>query len=164
MNVSPIELNCALSMYNFVNSITVPAPASIAIVSNKPNPIRPIGSTVTLTCTVELSPAVDVPVTVNIHLSDPAGSPLNTTLPLVSGSSYTTTAMISSFGRNQSGIYTCTMNTSSTLTSPFITSSKTRFGTFRITAGELKVVIYNHLFSGFPFLRCVLVSEGSSVC
>ena len=108
-----------------LNLITVPAPASIAIVSNKPNPIRPVESTVTLTCTVKLSPAVDVPVMVNIHLSDPAGSPLNITLPVVSESSYTTTAMISTFGRNQSGIYICTVNTTSILTFPFITSSKT---------------------------------------
>ena len=117
--------------------ITVPAPASIKLTSNKPNPIRPVGSDITVTCTIILSPAVDVPVTVNINLSDPAGRTLTTTTPAVSGSTHTTTAMISSFGRNQSGIYTCEVNTSTTLTPSFITDGKTRFETFRITAGEL---------------------------
>ena len=83
---------------------------------------------------------MDIPVTVNINLSDPAGRTLTTTAPAVSGSTHTTTAMISSFGRNQSGIYACKVNTSTTLTPSFITDGKTRFETFRITAGELIVL------------------------
>ena len=107
---------------------------------NKPNPIRPVGSIVTLTCTVELSPAVDVPVTVNVQLSDPAGSPLTTTPPSVSGSTYITTTMISSFGREQSGVYTCAVNAATTSTTSFITGSKVGFGTARITIGEIMQV------------------------
>ena len=120
-----------------IHSITVPAPTSIIIRSSKPNPIRPVGSDVNVTCTAVLSPAVDVPVTVDIQLSDPAGRTLTTTTPSISGSNYTTSAMVSSFGRNQSGNYTCTVNTSSTLASSFIAGSKIKFETLRITAGEL---------------------------
>ena len=132
---------------------TVPAPESIATVSNKPNPIRPIGSTVTLTCIVELSPAVDVPVNVNIQLRDPAGRTLTTTLPLASGSSYTTTTMISSFGRNQSGIYTCTVNVSPILASPFIIDRQIASeAAIRVTAGEIKLVwIQCNIVQFFPF-------------
>ena len=98
------------------------------IVSNQTNPIRPIGSAVLLTCTVELSLAVDVPVTVNnIHLSDPAESSLTTTTPSVSGSTYTTTATISSFGREQSGTYTCTVS---------IGSSGSWSATKKVTVGK----------------------------
>lgn len=111
------------------------------MMTDKSNPVRPIGSAVTLSCTVELSPLVDVPVTVNILLSDRAGRTLATTTPSVSGSSktYTTRVMISSFGREQSGGYTCTANTSSesAAISPFINGSQTGSETARITVGKI---------------------------
>ena len=81
----------------------VPTPISVILTSDPVSPIRPVGSVVTLTCTVELSPAVDVPVTVNVQLSDPAGSLLTTTTPSISDSTYNSTATVSSFGKNQSG-------------------------------------------------------------
>ena len=78
------------------------------ITSTPASPIRPARSTVTLTCIVELSPAVGVPVNMTIWLNDPAGRTLTTTTPSVSGFTYTIITMITSFGRNQSGEYTCT--------------------------------------------------------
>ena len=51
----------------------VPAPTSVMLSSSIPNPIPPFGSDVTLTCAVELSPAVDVPVTVNTVLTTDEG-------------------------------------------------------------------------------------------
>ena len=90
--------------------------------SSKPSPIRPVGSVVTLTCTVELSPAVDVPVTVNTVWTGPSGfMTSDTTQSIRNATNYTTTAMISSFGRDQSGVYTCTVTVSSM--SPLLTSS-----------------------------------------
>ena len=105
----------------------------IRISTNQTNPlmIRPIGSTVTLTCTADLDPAIDVPVTVNIQLSDPAGSPLSTTTPSVSGSTYTTAAIISSFGRSDSGVYNC-----SAVVSPSFLSISSQSETLRVTTGE----------------------------
>ena len=64
------------------------------ITSNPASPIRPIGLAVTLICTVVLSPLVDVPVTVAIYLSDPAGTPLTTTSPSVYGSTGPTVAQL----------------------------------------------------------------------
>ena len=116
--------------------ITVPAPVSIVISSNKPNPIRPVGSAVTLNCIVVLSPAIDVLVSVNISLSDPAGRTLTATTPSVSGTTYTTSTAVDSFGRNQSGIYACTASINSTIISPFIIGSQLRTETARITTGE----------------------------
>ena len=101
---------------------TVSAP-SLKISSNIPNPIRPIGSAVTLTCTVELSPAVDIPVTVNTVWSGPAEfMTVNTAQPdMGSTTTYTSIAMVNSFGRDQSGNYTCKV-TVGTMSSYFIES------------------------------------------
>ena len=89
---------------------------------------------VTMTCTVELSPAIDVPITVNIHLSDPAGRTLTTTTPAVSGSNYTAIAMVNSFGRNESGNYTCTADIASS--SLFFTNSGSKSTMAHVTVGE----------------------------
>ena len=115
----------------------------IRISTDQANPlmVRPIGSTVTVTCTADLDPAIDVPVTVNIQLRDPAGSPLITTSPSVSGSSYTTAATISSFGRSDSGVYTCTTTVSSSPSNPFLSNSSSRSETFRVTTGEAIVTV-----------------------
>ena len=51
-----------------------PVPNPMVVVSSDPvSPIWPVGSDVNLTCTVELSPAVDVPVTVNTVWTGPDG-------------------------------------------------------------------------------------------
>ena len=115
-------------------SHTVPAPLSVLVTSNKANPIRPIGSNVTLTCRVELSPAVDVPVTVNIQLTDPTGQSLAATTPSMDGSTYTSTSNISSFGRSKSGDYTCTSSVTSSL--PYLINSGTKSATLKLTLGE----------------------------
>ena len=92
-----------------------------------------------MTCIVELSMAVDVPVTVNIQLSDPAGSPLNTTTPSVSGSNYSSMSTISSFGRDESGNYTCMADiTSSSL---FFTNSDSKSTMVNFTVGEKGIFI-----------------------
>ena len=81
----------------------------VEITSSPASPIRPVGSTVTLTCTVDLSPLVNVPVIVNVQISGPAGvtiTPLTNSV-MVNTTRYTSTSMVSSFGRNQSGEYNC---------------------------------------------------------
>ena len=98
--------------------------------------VRPVGSTVTLTCMADLDPAVDVPVTVNIQLSDPAGRTLTTITPSVSGSTYTTTATISSFERSDSGLYTCSATVSPSPPNSFLSDSSSRSKTLRVTTGE----------------------------
>ena len=87
----------------------VPVPESVYITSDPRSPIRPVGSNVTLICTVELSPAVDVPVSVNTVWTGPDGFKRNIAAEPVMGSNTThaSTTMIRSFGRTESGNYTC---------------------------------------------------------
>ena len=99
--------------------ISVPNPM-VVISSDPVSPVRPVGSDVTLICTVELSPAVDVPVTVNTLWTGPDGVTL---VPVME--SLTSTAIVSSFGRDQSGVYTCMATVRST--SVFITDSSSQF-------------------------------------
>ena len=113
----------------------VPAPTSVSVTSNPVSPIRPIGSTVTVTCTMVWSASVDVSVTVNTMLTGPgiAGSVNRVAQREGSTTNYISTAMVSSFGRAQSGVYTCTATV--TPTSPFFTSNSAS-GTARVTVGE----------------------------
>ena len=68
------------------------------------------------------SEVVNIPVSVDVQLINPAGRSLSTsTPPSESGSNYTTTAMISSFGSGESGTYQCRATVSATVTSTFIT-------------------------------------------
>ena len=93
-----------------------------------------IGTTFTLTCAVELSPAMDIAVTVNVQLSDPSGRTLATTPPAVSGSTYTFTTTIVIVTLAQSGAYTCAASLNST--SPFLTSSQLTTEQTTIMAGD----------------------------
>ena len=102
----------------------VPGMIYVNISSDPVGPVLPFGSAVTLTCTVELSPAGYVPVTVNTVWTGPDGFMTNTSTaqPVMgSNTAYTSVVVVSSFGRNQSGNYTCTATVSST--TPFLLSS-----------------------------------------
>ena len=90
------------------------------------------GSDVTLTCTVDLDPAVDVPVTVNTVWTGQNGFMESRMAQLAMGNTIST-AMVSSFGRDQSGVYTCTATVSST--SSFISSSMAS-KSIRVTSGK----------------------------
>ena len=102
--------------------------------------MQPIGSAVTLNCTVhvELSPAVDVPVTVNTVWTGPAGFMTTIKVPVIDGTTtYTSTAMIISLGRNQSGVYTCTATLHSMVT---MTYSNATVDSYRVTTGEITLI------------------------
>ena len=121
-----------MTLFSF---ISVPNP-TVTVTSDQPNPIGSVGANVTLTCIVELSPAVDVPVTVNTEWTGPYWfRTTNTAQPVIgSTTTYTSTAMVSSFGRDQSGDYTCTATVSST--SSLLTSSGSHSGTTNVIVGE----------------------------
>ena len=93
------------------------------------------GSSPTLTCTVELSLVVDVPVTVNTEWMGPAGVSLTPANPvpamMESPTRYTSTVMVDAA---RSGDYTCqAMVTSS---SQFTTGSGIMSGTAVVNVGE----------------------------
>ena len=147
------------SMYLITNNHfipnAVPGPTNVILSSSTPNPIRPIGSTVTLTCTIhimELNPTVDVAMTVNAVIwqwSGPArGSflPINSSQPVIGDTTtYTFTTMISSFGRNQSGLYACLATLHSALTNNYIDESFGRAYIVTITSG--KILLRNIIIS-----------------
>ena len=72
---------------------------------------------------------MDVPVTVNTEWTGPDGFMTNNTAILESNTTYTYTsiAMVSSFGKDKSGNYTCTATISSN--SSFLTNNSTQSGT-----------------------------------
>ena len=98
--------------------------------------VRPIGSDVTLTCMADLDPEIDIAVIANIQLRAPAGSPPITATPSVSGSTYSRTATISSFGRDESGVYTCSATVTPSPPNSFISDSTLQSVTLRVTTGE----------------------------
>ena len=119
--------------------LLVPRPTAIRISTNQVNRlmVRPIGSSVTLMCMADLDSAVDVPVTVNIQLRDPAERILTATTPSVSGSTYSSMATISSFGRTDSGVYTCTVTVSPSPSNSFLSGGGSLSATLRVTTGEI---------------------------
>ena len=134
--------------------MAVPAPTSITLSTNIPNHtiVPPFGSNVILACAVELTsgPAmIDVALNVTFELfrKDPPGPALTTTPPSVSGSTHTTTAVIDSFGRSDSGDYTCRVNISVTSTNAFIDdSTSTVSSTLRVTIGKIFSMNNNYQF------------------
>ena len=109
--------------------------------------IRPIGTGVNLICTVELSPFADVPVTVTTEWTGPdefSETTSDTAQPVMgSNTIYTSTAMISSFGRGKSGSYKCIVNVSSV--SPFITGSDSKSRAANVSVGKADIVDqYSH--------------------
>ena len=81
------------------------------LVSDSPNPILS-GSSPTLTCAVELSPAVDVPVTVNTEWTGPDGSILTSAASPIMNSftHYTSDAKLNYIESADSGDYNCTVS------------------------------------------------------
>ena len=119
-----------------LSCISVPNP-TVTVTSDQPNPIRPVGANVTLTCTVEFTVTVDISVTVNTEWTGPDGfMTTNTAQRMGSTTTYTGTAMVSSFGRDHSGDYTCTATVSST--SSFVISGGSHSGTANVIVGEKK--------------------------
>lgn len=89
---------------------TVPPPVSVYLISDKFNPVHPIASEVTLSCIVELPPAVKSELSllmVDTELSR-GETQLPLTDPILTCGSLNYTAQLNSFRRNNSGTYICT--------------------------------------------------------
>ena len=98
-----------------------------------------VGSDVTIRCSVVMT-RLEVDVNVTIHLSDPSGKNLITTIQSLTsfGITYTSTATVGSFSRDQSGNYTCNV----TYFSPdnrFLLDSDSHIETLRVTVGRYTV-------------------------
>ena len=137
------------TVFHFYHNFAVPAPTSVSLSSSIPNPIPPFGSDVTLTCAVELSPAVDVPVTVNMVLTPSHGFVTTGTAQPVMGSliNYATEFTIRSFRRSDSGLYTCaaTVSLPSHSTNAYVSDSSTASHSVRVTTGEILIYSASHV-------------------
>ena len=132
----------------------VPAPSSVMLSSSIPNPIPP-GSSVTLTCAVELSPAVDVPVTVNTVLTTPGGF-TNTSTAMGSSTNYAATYVINSFRRSNSGNYACRATLVSMPTSEYFDDSNAALSSIvRVTTGKIEAYV-GHILSQYLFQVFIL--------
>ena len=85
---------------------------------------------------MELSPAVDVPVTVNTEWTGPNDQTVffSSSPTMVNLTRYTSILIVSSFGRDESGVYNCT----STVTSNVSQSDTIEIGSARVTVGMLQ--------------------------
>ena len=134
------------------------------------NPILPFGSDVALTCAVELSPAVDIPVTVNTVLTTDAGFLRTSIAQPVMGSitNYATEFVISSFGRTESGIYTCGATVRVTSTNSYVSDSSTVHHSVRVTTGEMFTALLSGCYDNHSclnkFLRCLSCTERYTYC
>ena len=104
----------------------VPMISSVVMRSSKDNPLVTVGSAVTLTCTVELGPAVvdsDLSMLVVDVQFSRDGTTLALTGPTVTGTTFTNTIMLNSFEWNDSGNYNCTATVRPQSTSMYLTGS-----------------------------------------
>ena len=112
-----------------INFYVVPTQSSVMLTSSGSNSgIQITGSDVTLTCAVELNSAVMSSeiflLMVDTQLSRD-GTPLTLTGPTVTGTIFTYTTQLNSFGRSDSGNYTCTATIQPLPTSTYITGNET---------------------------------------
>ena len=125
--------------------ITVPPLTDVSIVSDPPSPIRPIGARVRLNCSYDTASSLpseytDVDIIVRFSLTDATGRRLVTTAPMVSGSVYSSSAVINSFQWDQSGLYNCQVDVNTR--SSFIVGTG-KFTMKRITVGNKLVLIFH---------------------
>ena len=107
-------------------------PAPTAVIVTPPVGMIIAGSSPILTCTVELSPAVDVPVNVNTEWSLPDVTMVTTTSSVME--SLTRYTIMANVDAARNGSYTCRANIDSS--SQFITGSGMTSGSIAITVGE----------------------------
>ena len=138
-----------LSQHN--NNILAPDPQSVTVASSH-DTIVISGSDVTVNCIVELGSAVLESelslLLVNVQLSRD-GAPIPLSGPTVNSTTFTYTTQLNSFGRNDSGNYTCTATVRPQPTSTFLTGMGRTFNTARITTG---IYLHNIVTGSYSYI------------
>ena len=113
----------------------VPDPQSVSLTSD---PVI-TGRDVTLVCTVRMGQDImDSEIFLlmtDAQISLPDGTPLTMMGPSVTGTTFTYTAMVNSFGRSDSGNYTCNATVGAQPSAIYLTGIATMVVTARITTG-----------------------------
>ena len=106
----------------YVLIFAVPTPSSLTLITSSEAAV--VGSDITLACTLVLNPAIvgseNAVLTVNAQLSRD-GTPLALTGLSVTGTTFTYTTMVNSFGMSDSGNYTCNATVRPLSTSLYLT-------------------------------------------
>ena len=106
--------------------------------SSRPNSLPILGSDVTLTCTLELNSAIAASeillLMVDAQLSRD-GTPLTLTGPTIRDTTFTYTRWFETFGRSDSGNYTCAATVRPDLALTYVTGNETLLATVNIKAG-----------------------------
>ena len=111
---------------------------SVSMNSDPVGLIQTLGSDITLICTVELDSAIvesDLSLLIVDAQLSQDGTPLVLTDPTVTGTTFTYTIQLDSFGRSDSGNYTCTATVRPLPTSTYLTGSSQDSSTIEVTAG-----------------------------
>ena len=131
------KYNSSLMIYHLivVLSLLVPPPTAVTVTASTDGTIF-TGSSLTLTCSIEVSEAVNI--TVTTVWSGPSGTQFTTTTSVatrMTATSYTSTATISSVETSDSGEYICTATVSST--SSFLTDNEADSGIHTVNIGNM---------------------------
>ena len=116
---------------------TVPTPSSVTLGNSESNSIV-IGSDVILPCTMELNSAIvetDLPLLMVDAQLFREGTLLVLTGLTVTGTTFTYTTQLNSFGRSDSGNYTCTATVRPQSTSTYLTGTEVLSSNISIEAG-----------------------------
>ena len=108
------------------------------------------GTNFNLTCTIQLNPAVDIPVVVNSTWRGPVGVPhVIASAPTGTGARYQTILMFRPLNTSDSGNYTCEATVSPSPESQFISGSAAGRDTLSVTVqGErIHLLICYYLFT-----------------
>ena len=125
-----------------VVSIIVPSPATVIVTASPDGNIDTRAPPLILTCTIELSKAVDIPVTVNTVWNGPSLTQFTSVATRETDTTYTSTARFSSSVSSDSGEYTCRVTVNSTSTSPFVRISNEVVGTKRVKGTHDQILQY----------------------
>ena len=140
------------SEYSFCNGIPyifklsipflVPDPQSVVVTSNIGN-IVPSGSNVILNCSVQMNSSVTdsevLLLTVDAQLIQPNGAMLSLANPIISGTIFTFSTEVNSFGINDVGNYTCSATIRPRPSSPYLTESNELSGRIELRISEKKI-------------------------
>ena len=125
-----------------VVSIIVPSPTTVIVTASPDGNINTRAPPLILTCTIELSKAVDIPVTVNTVWNGPSGTQFTSVATRETDTTYTSTASFSSSVSSDSGEYTCRVTLSSTAPGPFVRTSDEAVGTKRVKGTHDQILQY----------------------
>ena len=110
----------------------------MSITSTPASPVNEVMSAVSVICVVELGPSMmesDLSLlTVDAQLSRD-GTPVTLADPTMTGTTFTYTKQFESFGRSDSGNYTCTATIRPQPSAAYLTGSGSQSDTAKITIG-----------------------------